>query len=472
MPKFTFAQNEKQQAETIEAVMTFVLGLVADPPPAQYVYTPDTHQKQVIVGRKLLEKYNCGGCHTLGLERLDLVFKSGTSELNIPSADHKFFPFQEPTASPEQLAASTKLDKSARQRATIWGMFLRNKDTGEIAVLDEDGTPVADPAALPAGTKFSYQFNNYEPAVVDGKAVPVTPRSFIFPDSLMAKTGPGEKTVRYWPAQGGDLTRLLFPVVLRDAVTKPGNPAEAFGWLPPPLFNEGRKVQTKWLHDFLLDPKPIRPAAVLRMPKFNMSSAEAQAFAEYFAAMDNAAYPYEVNPQQTEGYLAEAAKEYPQRMDVAMKIITSNGGCVKCHIIGDYSPGGDPKALGPQLSEVHQRLRPDYVKSWIANPHSHLPYTAMLRVIEATKPSAAGLFDPNVVKLEKKPGESDDDFAKRSDAAKLKEAELQLQAVTDYFTNFDRILKQEHQFSKQVPPPAPAAGNPPAAGTGSNPGSE
>lgn len=472
MPKFTFSLDDKKQAETIEAVMTFVLGLVADPPPSQYVFTPDTRQQQLIAGRKLLEKYNCGGCHTLGLERLDLVFKPGTSELNIPSADHKFFPFQEPTVTPEQAAASTKLDKSGRERATLWGMFSRNKDTGEIAVLDEDGSPVEDPSAEPAGTKFSYQFNNYEPAIVDGNPVPVTPRSFIFPDSLLAKTGPGAQTVRYWPAPGGDLTKLLFPVVLRDAVTKPGNPAEAFGWLPPPLFNEGRKVQTKWLHDFLLDPQPIRPAAVLRMPKFNMSSAEAQAFAEYFAAMDNAPYPYEVNPQQSEAYLTEAAKEHPQRMDVAMKIITSSSGCVKCHIIGDYSPGGDPKALGPQLSEVHQRLRPDFVKSWIANPHAHLPYTAMLRVIEATKPSAAGAFDPDVAKLEKKPGESDEDFAKRSDAAKLKEAELQLQAVTDYFTNFDRILKQEHQFSKQVPPPMPAAENPPTAGAGDNPGSE
>jgi cytochrome c2 len=469
MPKFTFAQDDKKQEETIEAVMTFVLGLVSDPPPGQYVYKPDARQEKIIAGRKLLEKYNCGGCHTLGLERLDLVFKPGTDELQIPSADHQFFPFQEVSAKPEQAAASTKTDRSGRERATLLGMFSRDKETGKIAVYNEDDELVEDPATVPAGTKFKYNFNLYEPAIVDGKAVPVTPRSFILTDAMMAKKGPGEKTVRYWPAQGGDLTKILFPVVLKDAVTKPGNPAEAYGWLPPPLFNEGRKVQTKWLHDFLLDPKPIRPAAVLRMPKFNMSSAEAQTFAEYFAAADNAAYPYEVNPQQSEAYLAEAAKAYPQRMDVAMKIITSSSGCVKCHVIGDYSPGGDPKALGPQLSEVHQRLRPDYVKSWIANPHSHLPYTAMLRVIEATKPSAAGAFDPNATKLEKKPGESDEDFAKRQDAAKLQEAELQLQAVTDYFTNFDRILKDHYQFSKEVPPPMPGAENPPA---GANPGSE
>ncbi len=295
MPKFTFAQDQKKQAETIEAVMTFVLGLVADPPPTQYV-TPPTRAK-----RKSSRAASC--LRSITAAAVTRSAWSGSTSCSNPERANSTSQRRTTSSSrswnrqrrQSKLPPRTKTDKSGRQRATLWGMFSRNKDTGEIAVLDEDGSPVEDPAEAPPGTKFTYQFNNYEPLVVDGKPVPVTPRSFIFPDSLLAKKGPGEKTVRYWPAVGGDLTKLLFPVVLRDAVTKPGNPNEAYGWLPPPLFNEGRKVQTKWLHDFLLDPKPIRPAAVLRMPKFNMSSAEAQAFAEYFAAMDNAAYPYEVN---------------------------------------------------------------------------------------------------------------------------------------------------------------------------------
>ena len=38
------------------------------------------------------------------------------------------------------------------------------------------------------------------------------------------------------------------------------NPDEAWGWLPPPLVGEGKKVQSEWLHSFLLDPHEIRPA--------------------------------------------------------------------------------------------------------------------------------------------------------------------------------------------------------------------
>ena len=60
--------------------------------------------------------------------------------------------------------------------------------------------------------------------------------------------------------------------------------------------NEGNKVQTQWLHDFLLNPYPIRPAVVLRMPRFNMSSEEASQLANYFAAVDDAQYPVPGRP--------------------------------------------------------------------------------------------------------------------------------------------------------------------------------
>ena len=87
---------------------------------------------------------------------------------------------------------------------------------------------------------------------------------------------------------------------------RPGS--EAYGWLPPPLIGEGNKVQTAWLHDFLLDPYPIRPAVFLRMPKFNMSSAEATALANYFAAVDNADFPYVAAAEHAAGVAS-----WPQR---------------------------------------------------------------------------------------------------------------------------------------------------------------
>ncbi len=53
--------------------------------------------------------------------------------------------------------------------------------------------------------------------------------------------------VRRYPPLGGDLARLLFPVVVADeSKTNPKIREKAdasWGWLPPPLVGEGRKFR-------------------------------------------------------------------------------------------------------------------------------------------------------------------------------------------------------------------------------------
>ncbi|MGC4003469.1 MAG: hypothetical protein QM811_10165 [Pirellulales bacterium] len=134
--------------------------------------------------------------------------------------------------------------------------------------------------------------------------------------------------------------------------------------------------------------------------------------------------------------MAGVEKKQPELLPDAIKIITSNAACVKCHLIGDYSPGGDPKALGPQLANVHERLRPEYVQGWVANPQFYLPYTAMLKVIQFDKPSDAV----------KAPGDTPGE-----------QAEYQLRTVVDYLMNYDAIIQKDFKFSKLVPPPPAGA---------------
>ena len=74
---------------------------------------------------------------------------------------------------------------------------------------------------------------------------------------------------------------------------------------PPTLIGQGERTQAAWLKQFLLDPQPIRPMAVLRMPRFNMSPDEADALAAYFAAVSRLQntgveidYPTEIIRQQ------------------------------------------------------------------------------------------------------------------------------------------------------------------------------
>ena len=177
-----------------------------------------------------------------------------------------------------------------------------------------------------------------------------------------------------YPGLGGDLAKYLYPRVIAEE--KKNNPnvvaTEAWGWLPPPLHHEGEKVQTDWLHDFLMDPTLIRPAAVLRMPNFHMSSDEASKLVDYFAAKSNAEFPYEYNNRRRGGYLAELEQTHPALLDDAMKIVTDGNYCVKCHSLGDYQVRGAVKTSG---SELGRRLSPAAARLHAAldrQPAAHL----------------------------------------------------------------------------------------------------
>ena len=108
----------------------------------------------------------------------------------------------------------------------------------------------------------------------------------------------------------------------------------------------------------------------------------------YFAAVENVQHPYEFSPRRQTDQLNELQTSYNQtlaqtgsqnrdRLDDAMKIVVNNNYCVKCHLVGDFMPEGAAQAKGPNLAKVYQRLRPEYVRRWIAAPNMVLPYTSM-----------------------------------------------------------------------------------------------
>ncbi len=50
-------------------MITFVLGPVKEPPATKFLFTPDARQQAIVDGRQVLERSNCGGCHTLKMEQ-------------------------------------------------------------------------------------------------------------------------------------------------------------------------------------------------------------------------------------------------------------------------------------------------------------------------------------------------------------------------------------------------------------------
>lgn len=361
MPQFPFNAKEREE------VITFILGLVAEPPAAKYIYKPNPRQDAIVKGRRVLEAFNCAGCHTLDMNRWEFAFDPGDTNYGAPPPAGGF-PFLAAHATPEELTKSLKTDNKGMRRASVIGRPAVSETTGHPLLYNEDLDPV-EPGEEAEAKELYYSFELWGNSVINGHMFQVGAPNLLIKDSAAKK----------YPALGGDLANYLFPLVIADE--KQRNPqvkgAEAWGWLPPPLIGEGKKVQSAWLHDFLLDPTPIRPAVVLRMPKFNMSPDDASALANYFAATDNAEYPYEFDSRTASANIQAQEISKPGRLKDALGIVVNNTYCVKCHKVGDFAPGGSEKAMGPNLAEVYHRLRPEYTRRWIADPRRILPYTGM-----------------------------------------------------------------------------------------------
>ena len=445
MPQFPFSAAER------EAVITFVLGLVSEPPREKYLYQPSPRQKAIIQGKQVLEKYNCGGCHVLEAETWNVRYASGAFG---PQDVKETYPYLIPEFSTEELAKAGEPDAGNRLTSRIRVLPSLNPQDGLPIMLDAaDGTELDNSTDYPPG-EVKHFVDLYEHALLDGqpyltgqKAIQVSKRD----------------VVNRYPATGGLLTRYLLPRV--TALEKEANPqakgSEAWGWLPPPLIGEGSKVQSNWLHDFLLEPYPIRPAVFLRMPKFNMSSQEATALVNYFSAVDNAEYPYEFAPARQQPALAAKETAYRARQDVqsspgdrpeegswrfadAMKIVVNKNYCTQCHKVGDFAPEGSVRAMAPNLADVYRRLRPEYTRNWIANPVMILPYTPMPVNI------------PYVASAPYHGGISQELYHGTS--------EQQVDALVDLLMNYDQFTREQTSIRALVPPAAPA----PAASGGTN----
>ena len=110
-----------------------------------------------------------------------------------------------------------------------------------------------------------------------------------------------------------------------------------------------------------------------------------------------------------------------------MKILTDGKTfCAKCHLIGDYSPGDTVgTTLAPNLAEVGRRLRPDYLRRWLANPRSQLPYTPMPVNFPPTgPPMGQDLFEGSSIE--------------------------QIDAVTDLLVNYDWYMNRRPPIREMI----------------------
>lgn len=135
---------------------------------------------------------------------------------------------------------------------------------------------------------------------------------------------------------------------------------------PPLLYTQGRKTQPDWLFKYLKNTDVmIRPWVKVRMPNFGMTDDKARTLTKYFAAYDNAPYPFSSrqSTQLSSSKVSEA--------DAMFKEL----GCLTCHAV--LNPGQDASAAAPHLQNVKARLQGEWMIDWLKDPNAIMPGTRM-----------------------------------------------------------------------------------------------
>ena len=373
MPRFPF------NSEQIEAVSTFVLGLVAHPPAPEFQYHPEGADEAIFGGERLLAKYNCTSCHVLEMDEFE--FSINPQFVNSKAVD-------EDSIRENYSDALDLLNHIKPLGSGPTGEKLTNSLGDEESLYRASGyiQGVPDPEeedpefriySLRFWDGFKTEDGKY---VLPGEAVPITE----------------EQLKRRIDGRGGEFGKWLVNRLAPELSKTPGGNDFNAAWQAsvPTLVAEGHKVRTPWLFQFLKNPEPLRRSIVLRMPRFNLSDEEAQTLANYFSAKDGVPFPYQSVPQNQAGYQAELTEKYHENFpDAEHDYLTAswyvlNGPlCRKCHNVGGNVVNDPKQVKGPNLQRVQERLRPAWTQLWIYKPAWVYPYTAMPENFPPDKPS-------------------------------------------------------------------------------------
>ena len=135
------------------------------------------------------------------------------------------------------------------------------------------------------------------------------------------------------------------------------------GDMAPDLTWEGSAVQRDWLLKFFKNPNTLRPALIRRMPKFNVTDAEAATLTDYIlTAYQTPAFDRDSFQPDSDSASIEQGRQ----------LFYSKYACQSCHIV---DPKKDKGYVGPTLTQVGDRLNAAWIYQWLKGPQALRPGT-------------------------------------------------------------------------------------------------
>jgi mono/diheme cytochrome c family protein len=312
MPRYRFSNQE------LNAVVAYMLAQFQDGewPPAP-VAQPPPPAGDPAQGRILIRKYGCYGCHDIpGFEKPTKV----GAELNS---------YADKTADRLDFGTHKDIPKD-------WFAWTLTKLKSPRIFRDELKMP-------------DYAFTDEEAA-----ALTVFLRSLSEENIPPGYRAPLKPTSPYVPE--GDFGRLVEDLNCLVCHTIRGKG----GVLAPDLTWEGSRVRRDWLSRFLKEPNTIRLYMQERMPKFHLTDAEAETIVSYMKlVLVNPSIPEKVfQPHELTPALAAEGKQ----------LYFEKYACQACHQLG--LEGG---AIGPELTQISQRLTEGWLLVWLQGSRKLVP---------------------------------------------------------------------------------------------------
>jgi len=136
------------------------------------------------------------------------------------------------------------------------------------------------------------------------------------------------------------------------------------GDMAPDLAWEGTSVQRSWLVDFLKNPNTLRPALIRRMPKFNLTAAEANTLADYIMTV--------YQTPEFDRDAIDATRFTASEVQGGRELFYRKYACQSCHIVDSKNDKG---YIGPTLTQVGARLTAAWIFHWLRDAQALRPGT-------------------------------------------------------------------------------------------------
>lgn len=351
-----------------EVTLEYLRGQLTAADARQRLDGMSTEDKRRYLGEQLISRYGCYGCHVIpGFEDLGRigtelsewgskpVSRIDFAYLDIP---HERRPFLE-----VKLRAPRTVDQG------------KVKQPQELARMPNFGLEEAEIDAIATAV---LGYTNAE--VPESKLPPQTPRRVALEKGRRLVQKYGCRNCHVVEGRGGDIQQVI---VERRGQRYGESEAVAAAYAPPNLNTEGAKTQPDWLYGFLRDPsEQLRPWLNVRMPTFDFTDQELNDLTAYFAALDEAPYPFDAR--------FSTAHRYPDDLvQAGEEMARGQLQCFRCHVRGGETPNEQPETWAPDLALATDRLRYEWVQDWIADPQSIFPGTRMPAFFQTLEPGSS-----------------------------------------------------------------------------------